>query len=223
MALAFDITIPAYNGTSPQTSGLFSPTAGDLICSIGVTGTTGTATITQAASSGPAMSGSSIGNFNDGEGDTFGLWTQLGAAGGAETITLTSSGNGMRGLGICYSGAGAITNAAINGGTVAEGSALNGTTVTVATGSLLLVAVFCTSDVSAAWVVGTGSPQIRIAQTNGAGPFSTYALYEYAGSGSAFTPNFTTGAAVSTETYVIMQWVIPPASAGKLLLLTGAG
>lgn len=216
MALAFKQLVGPINTTSPGTSGSFTPVAGDIIAVVGFNGSTGTGTFADTATQGTLAANGTIGNYNDGFGDTWSLWTGALPAAVPTTVTITSAG-GVQGLIIDYSGAAPLAQASITE-TVGSGGTFAGTPVTVAVGSLLVVFV-ADIDTTSTITAETGSPTLR---GSGTGVFGgAYWVYEYAGTGSSFTPSFSN---VAADHFVVLQFslapggtVITPALMGQVL------
>jgi len=216
VGIAFKSTIPFWAATSPAASAAFTPNPGDFFFVVGVTGTTGTATITQAASTGPPMqqvSGGGLPNFNDGFADTWSLWYQASAAGSSTTVTLTASGDTMQGIGLDYAGVAALKNSSIlvKAAPGTGAGALVGSAITVKPGDLLIVVVADISASAGTITAANGSPTTRLSGTAAAGPLTNYAIFEYAGTGAAFTPTFTVSGG-STDDYVVLQFALVAAS-----------
>jgi hypothetical protein len=154
-----------------------------------------------------------LSNFTDGVISSYAAWANLSVASGAQTWSITQpSGffiNNIATTPLEFSGALSIKN----GGyvvTAAPGTsagAIVGTSVTVATGDLLVAIAL---DSTNAGTSGT----LPTVNTTGSTSINTYAqqnIVYWSGAGSAIQPTFTT--TVGTDTYMVIQWIMSATAA----------
>jgi hypothetical protein len=204
MAASWAQTVTPWSTVSPSTSGAFTPSAGSALIVIDLdTAATGRTLTCSGTGSFPQLN--PPGAFNDANGNSLAMFTQLNCSGGSQTITVTSStaGDLMASYAWEYSSVSSIdSGGAVSRATPGTGTgAIVGTAQTVATGDILLA--YC-QDVS-----GTGTAITSPSGTNrGSGVNETnFCVTEYAGAGGSITPSFTSSSG-GTDNFDVMQLVI---------------
>ena len=210
MAVAFVSTITPWQAASPAVSGAFSPTAANTLVGgcINAGNTTnsvagsGTNPSTFAILTPPGQH-VDLGNDNDI------CFDSLSCAGGSQTITTSASGGNMFNWAWQYSGASTVAAAATDVNAPGTGAgAIKGASVTVPTGAILLA--LCVDVFNA----GTITSPAGTNRGSGALAGVNYCATEYAGTGAAIQPTFTT--ATGADLFVVLQWLISPAASGAI-------
>ena len=156
---------------------------------------------------------SSILNFNDGVGSTYGLFNCLSCAAGAQTFTLSAPSGDYTGP--CYftefSGALRIANPlyTVTASPGAGAGAIVGQAVTVASTDVLVAIVFDATNqyATAATVSSPGSSSAITSYSASTGVYWT-------GTGGSMQPTFTANATATTDTYILIQWVMSATGGG---------
>lgn len=206
MAIAYVQSVAPWGGASPQTSASATTTAGNALVVWGQETSTGGITVSASGSVDGAIASQVQGNtlnFN-----VAAVLAKASITGGAQTITISSStaGNSISGIGHEYSGVGSIGSAALSTSNApgTGAGALLGTAVTVPTGAVLLAFAFDDSG-----GVTTITPTVGTQrETNTFTQGNTYTLAEISGTGASVTPAFTVGN--GTALYAVLQVLLLP-------------
>jgi hypothetical protein len=213
VTIAFRQLITPWSGASPAVSDAFTPVAaGDaliFVSSYYAAAFSGTGTYYQVGTPFP---------FTDLAYDDWSTGYNLSATAESQTTTATAgtAGDGVIAQGIEYSGVAAVSASIVNVPAPGTGAnAIAGTPVTVPTGSVL-VALCANANGDADTITTSGTNR-----GSGAGDFNlSYCWGEWTGAGSSITPTFTT--LDGTDNFVVVQWLLTPASSGAALAATPA-
>ena len=211
MASNYIQTIAIWSGTTTGTSGSFSATAGDAILVYGSDFTAGSKTISFSGT-GTYTVINPPGQFNDIELDSTALAANLSATAGSQTIAVTTSGTGDLAVGFAveYSDVSAVTAAENSQSKPGAGAgAVLGVSVSVPTGSTLVAFAF---DLDAGGTVVATGGTTRSSTT-------TSCVTDYAGAGAAIQPAFT-GSAGASDHYIVVQFLLTPASVSGTAAIT---
>jgi hypothetical protein len=209
---------PSHAATSIA-SPAFVPAANDTEFFIGFDGTSGTASLSDTTSVGAMtaltmnQSTTPVPNFNDGSSDTWALAYQANLTAVSQTVTVSESGSGdsIRSLGFCFSGAGVPNTAlatAVDTGPGTGAGALVGQAAVVPVGSVMIGVVFDQQGGASTITANNGGAPAAFASGSGfTGGTGTWAAFMYAGTGASFTPNWTVS--VGTDPFTIVQVILP--------------
>lgn len=221
MSVAY-VAFQIFSGQIPVTSASFTPGGAGHQIFLVPNSNGGNAlafSMTGTATTPSAVAVSSAYNFGDGVGNSYALWDNLACASGAQTFTVSAPTSDYTGPVpiLEFSGASSVKSAlytiTTNPGVTA--GAITGQAVTVATGDLLVTAVY---DGSAPF--GT----VCTVATGGSTNITTYASSRFtywSGAGALITPTFTAAAGQTSDTYIVIQWIV--SASGTSLALTAAG
>ncbi len=173
-------------------------------------------TVTGSATTLSVQPVSSVNNFGDGVGNSYSLWDNLSCASGLQYWTVTQPNGDYTGVvPILEFSGGVATKSPLYTVTASPGAtagAITGQAVTVASGDILVAAVYD----------GT-SPFGTICTVNGPTGSSSPVTYSstrvsyWAGTGGSMTPTFTAATGYTTDTYVVIQWVVSATATGTTI------
>ena len=206
MSVAWYQTITPWSAGSPATSGSFTAVAGDALLVFCMDNAAGSRTITFSGTG----TYSRLDSWNDSVADTEAIGANSSASSGSQTMTVAAtSGDGMWGWAYEYSGVASISGTINEADSPGTGTgAITGTSVTVPSGGILIALCVNVSGGSDAITSPSGTNR-----GSGANAGYTYCATEYAGTGGAIQPSFTS-ANGSDEDFVIMQFTLSPAGGG---------
>jgi hypothetical protein len=205
MTIAFKQLLPYASGSSPATTGSFTPNAaGDALIEFA---------LNPSGNSAISFSGGSTwSSIASGINPDTAVGVSLPCAAGAQTVTMTATSANFHSFGIEYSGVGSVSAPTptfqVNPGTGT--GAILGNAVTVPVGSVLLA--LCVNFDS-----GTNTITSPSGTNRGNGLTSDnfeFCITEYAGAGASITPSFTS-ADGATERFSVMQVLMTPAIAAS--------
>jgi hypothetical protein len=192
-----------WGGSSPATSGSWTPYAANDVAIVFSSNSGSTITI---SGTGTYSAVSPPGTFEDNNFTYWNLSANTALSAGAQTTTVTASGGNLNGFLLEYSGAGtSLTGAKTLTNTPGTGSgAIQGTAVTVPSNEILVAFFEDTSSLSGGTITSPSGTSRASGSWNG----FAFAVTEYAGTGASITPSATSSTG-GTDNFVVIQVLIP--------------